>query len=178
MIWYLTRSHWPACLKPSGTEFTSVSISLISIWLHCCQATSARLPRFPAHSLCRYHLICIPEKYKETQIALCFVENSLSKSSSACTDPRQGLGRGHGPGTWDVILLWNPSAVVLYPSFPVLSVWQSCVSGKPHNPVCTFRLWAGCSRLWSHPVWGLGLPQAPSGKQCFFIELSLWVKHS
>lgn len=169
MIWYLAWSDWPVCLKPSATGFTSVPISFVSIWLHCCQATSARLPRFPAHSLRCYHLICIPEKYKKTQIAVCFVENSLSKSPPACTDPRRGLGRGHSPVLGNAVLLWNPSAAVLYPSFPILSMWKSCVFGKAHNSICTSSFWPACLRLWSHPVWGLNLPQATSGKQYFFF---------
>lgn len=84
--------------QADAAVLTSVPMALISVCLRCCQATSARLPRLPAHSLRRYQLIGILEKYKETEISVGFIEGSLAKQPSACTSRRPGLGSEHSSG--------------------------------------------------------------------------------
>lgn len=143
----------------------------ISVWLHCCQATSARLPHLPAYSLLPINSFVFQKNTRKPKFQSALLKAACLSSPPACAYHRQALGRTRSPGTWECRFLPYPLAVRLYPAPPLVLYlyWE--------NPTTLFLL-AGSMLLSARlRLWSLGskssssgactVPQTASGKQCF-----------
>lgn len=110
--------------RSDAVELTSLPISFISVWLRCCQATSARLPHLPAYSLLPINSFVFQKNTRKSKFQSALLKAACLRSPLACAYHRQALGRTHSPGTWECRFLPYPPAFRLYPAPPVLYLYR------------------------------------------------------